>query len=101
MTEMQLLTLICPPGVDEKVQDLLLVFCPDALFTSGPVAAHGVAPEALSATEQVMGSSRMTRLQILLAPVRIAPLMDALRRDFGGVGMQYWLSPVLDAGELR
>ena len=50
------LTLLCPPAIEEKLLDLLLMSPNIAtVFTSTPTAAHGLAHENLDQTEQVLG----------------------------------------------
>jgi hypothetical protein len=31
----------------------------------------------------------------------VNPLLDALRRDFKGAGLHYWVMPLLDAGRIE
>ena len=60
------LTLLCPPALEEKLLDLLLLAPEAAVFTSAPTAAHGLAFGRLSATEQVLGRALATQIQVLL-----------------------------------
>ena len=39
------LTLLCPPAIEEKLLDLLLLSPNATVFTSAPIAAHGLAQE--------------------------------------------------------
>ena len=94
------LTLLCPPGLEEKLLDLLLMSPDAAVFTSAPTAAHGLAFGRLSATEQVLGRALATQVQVLLADEDKASVLSAIRREFAGVGLRYWVSPILEKGEL-
>jgi len=58
------LTLICPPAVEEKMLDLLLLSPNVTFFTSTATAAHGMAHEDLDQTEQVLGRARATKIQV-------------------------------------
>ena len=94
------LTLLCPPGLEEKLLDLLLMSPDAAVFTSAPTAAHGLAFGRLSATEQVLGRALTTQVQVLLAEEDKESVLSAIRREFAGVGLRYWVSPILEKGEL-
>lgn len=94
------LTLLCPPAMEERVLDLLLMTPEITVFTSSPSAAHGLHPSRLSAGEQVLGLAVMTQVQALLGgPERDAVLAE-LKRKLAGSGLRYWLTPVLESGEL-
>ena len=94
------LTLLCPPGLEEKLLDLLLMSPDAAVFTSAPTAAHGLAFGRLSATEQVLGRALATQVQVLLADEDKEPVLSAIRREFAGVGLRYWVLPILEKGEV-
>lgn len=94
------LTLVCPPAVEEKLLDLLLL-SPDVMFfTSTTTAAHGMAHENMDQTEQVLGRARTTELQVLLAAANKTALLEALRQQFSGAGLRYWVTTVAEAGEI-
>ena len=95
------LTLLCPPAIEEKLLDLLLMSPNIAtVFTSTPTAAHGLANENLDQTEQVLGRARATAVQVILAASAKATLLEAIRRQFAGAGLRYWVTPVVEAGEI-
>ena len=52
------LTLLCTPSLEEKLIDHLLVVTGNQIFTSTPVAAHGLSTAALNPMERVMGPLR-------------------------------------------
>lgn len=94
------LTLLCPPAVEEKLLDLLLMSPNATVFTSTPTAAHGLAVENLSQTEQVMGRARATEIQVIFAATEKSALLEHIRRQFAGAGLRYWVTTVVESGEL-
>lgn len=94
------LTLVCPPAVEEKLLDLLLMSPDVTFFTSTVTAAHGMAHENMDQTEQVLGRANATEIQILLPAANKNPLLDAIRRDLAGAGLRYWVTTVAEAGEI-
>ncbi|MDP1682368.1 MAG: DUF3240 family protein [Burkholderiales bacterium] len=94
------LTLLCPPALEEKLLDLLLMSPEAAVFTSAPVAAHGLAFGRLSASEQVLGRAKATQVQVLLALAHKDALLAAVQTQFSGTGLRYWLTPVSEAGAI-
>ncbi|MBN8762418.1 MAG: hypothetical protein BGP20_13395 [Thiobacillus sp. 63-78] len=94
------LTLICPPAVEEKMLDLLLLSPNVTFFTSTATAAHGMAHEDLDQTEQVLGRARATKIQVIFAAADKAALLDAIRQQFSGAGLRYWVTTVAETGEI-
>jgi hypothetical protein len=94
------LTLLCPPAVEEKLLDLLLLSPNATVFTSTAKAAHGLAHENLDQTEQVLGRARATEVQVIFAAADKAALLEALRQQFAGAGLRYWMTTVVEAGEI-
>jgi len=94
------LTLVCPPAVEEKLLDLLLMLPDVTFFTSTVTAAHGMGHEDLDQTEQVLGRANATRIQLLLAAASKHALLETIRRDLAGAGVRYWVTPVAEAGEI-
>ena len=92
------LTLVCPPAVEERVLDLLLLTPTVTFFTSTPIAAHGMPHEDMDQTEQVLGRARVTEIQVILAADDKAVLLDAIRQQFAGAGLRYWVTTVAEAG---
>lgn len=92
------LTLLCPPEVEEKLIDLLLLL-PDArVFSSTARAAHGMSHEYLDQKEQVLGWARTVEVRALICADEQAGLLEMLRQQFSGVGIRYWTMPVVDSG---
>lgn len=94
------LTLLCPPTIEEKLLDLLLMLPSTAIFTSKPTAAHGVVVWDLSQTEQVMGRAHVTEIQVIFAAADKAMLLDTIRQKLAGAGLRYWVTTVVEAGEI-
>ena len=94
------LYLLCPASLEEKLLDLLLMHPDFAVFTSTRTAAHGFANDALSTSEQVLGRALAIEVQVLMRETDKDAFLDALRREFAGAGLRYWISPVTDAGEI-
>lgn len=94
------LNLLCPPAIEEKLLDLLLMLPNATVFTSTPTAAHGLAHERLGQMEQVLGRACATEVQVIIAEAEKAALLETLRQQFAGAGLRYWLSPVIEAGEI-
>jgi len=92
------LTLLCPPAVEEKLLDLLLMSPNVSVFTSAPTAAHGLAFNHLNQTEQVLGRGFATQVQVIIFSADKDALLDAIKSQLSGAGLRYWITPVLDAG---
>ena len=92
------LTMLCPPELEEKLLDTLLLLPEVEVFTSTVAGAHGVAANALSAAEQVMGRAVVTQVQVLLAAADRETVLDAIQREFAGTGLRYWFSAVMQEG---
>jgi hypothetical protein len=94
------LTLICPPAVEEKMLDLLLLSPEVTFFTSTATAAHGMAHDNLDQTEQVLGRARATGIQAIVDATDKAALLEAIRQQFSGAGLRYWVTTVAEVGEI-
>jgi hypothetical protein len=95
-----LLVLIVSPSVEHAVVDWLLENETVPGFTSQPISGHGSSPHALTTAEQVAGRQRQVQFQLHLPEATARTLVTALRRDFRGSGMHYWILPLLEAGHL-
>ncbi len=94
------LTLLCPPELEEKILDLLLVEASVRLFTSAPSFTHGLHPQSLDRLEKVLGRGHSVSIQLLLNGEAAAALLDSLRATLTGTGVTFWMTHVLDTGEL-
>lgn len=94
------LTLLCPPAVEEKLLDMLLMSPNTAVFTSAPTAAHGLAFGRLSQAEQVLGRMLATQVQVVFSEEEKEALLKIIQQQFAGAGLRYWLTPVIEGGEI-
>ena len=94
------LTLLCPPAVEEKLLDLLLLSPNTAVFTNTPTAAHGLALGSLDQTEQVLGRAFATQVQVVIRDIDKEALLGDIHEQFAGAGLRYWITPVSEAGEI-
>lgn len=94
------LTLLCPLAIEEKLLDLLLLSPTVTFTTSRATAAHGLAHETLDQMEQVLGRARVTEVQVIFAEADKATLFDSIRQQFAGAGLRYWVTPVVESGEI-
>lgn len=94
------LTVLCPPAVEEKLLDLLLLSPNAEVFTSSPTAAHGLSPDSLNQTEQVLGRAFATQVQVVIPAADKPALLGSIQAQFAGAGLRYWITPVIEAGEI-
>lgn len=94
-------TILCPPMQEERLLDLLLTFAASEIFTSVPLAAHGVSSGHMSAAEQVRGRARATQVQVLLTAQAKDGLLAEIRQQFPGVHFRYWAVPIMDMGKIE
>lgn len=95
-----LFNLVVSPQVENAVTDWLLARDEVTGFTSYPISGHGSSPHAMSLREQVAGKRRQVLFQFYLPVDDAHVLLEALKRDFSGSGMHFWLLPVLDSGHV-
>lgn len=94
------LTLLCPPTVDEKLLDLLLMSPNTSIFTSASMAAHGLPLRDFNQTEKVLGRAFATQVQVIVRDADKAAVLEQIRQQFTGTGLRYWVTPVVEAGEI-
>ncbi len=95
------LTLLCPPALEESLLDLLLTLPGEPAFTSHPAAAHGLSFGPLSASEQVLGRARATQVNVLLPESERGLVLEAIREEFRGGGLRFWITPIVELGTLE
>lgn len=100
MTQQYLITLTISPALEETLVDWLLQFETRAGFTSFPVNGHSGRQESLTLAEQVAGRRKQVRFQMHLSSSELPQFITQLKQDFEGVGLHYWVSPVLESGHL-
>lgn len=94
------LTMLCPLTLEERVLDALLMIPEIAIFTSSKASAHGLSHAQLSTSEQVLGLAVMTQVQALLTQKDHGLVLNKLKQELAGLGLRYWLMPVMEAGEI-
>ena len=99
-TDQTLLSLVVSPLVEDTLVDWLLARDGVAGFTSASANGHGSSAHSMSLAEQVSGRRRQVLFQLHLSRAEAHELIAALKRDFGGSGIHFWLTPVLSAGHL-
>ena len=95
------LTLLCSPAVEEKLFDLILMSPNATVFTSWSAATHGLRHHSFNQTERVLGRAFATQVQVILADADKAALLEQIRQQFAGAGLRYWVTPVVEAGEVE
>lgn len=94
------ITLLCPQAIEEKLLDLLLMLPNMTVFTSTATSAHGLTHEALGQMEQVLGRARAANIQAIFSETDKITLLEVLHQQFAGAGLRYWITPVMEAGEI-
>jgi len=93
-----LVTINVPPLLEDAVADCLLAIEAADGFSSLTVNAHVSDHTRMSLAEQVAGTQRQIRFQLYIPAEQLNSLIYALKRDFSGSGIHYWVMPVLDSG---
>jgi len=93
-----LVTINVPPSIEGAVVDCLLLLETERGFSSFPISAHHHRNKGLSRNEQVTGRQKEIRFQIYIQQHALPELLNQLRQGFSGLGIQYWVSPVLEKG---
>ncbi len=95
------LSLLGSPALEEKLLDQLLRSPHDLTFTSQTCASHGGhSHDGLDASAQVLGRARAVLVQVLVPETLARQLLQDLEALFSGSGLRYWLSPVIEEGQL-
>jgi hypothetical protein len=100
MPDLVLLTLMCPPQLEDAIVDWMLSAAEVRGFSSHPASGHSSRLEGMSLTEQVTGRTQRIRFEIQLPDDMLEQTLDSLRSAFAKSGVHYWIVPVLDAGSL-
>ena len=93
-----LVTLNIPPSLEEMMVDSLLMLEAEHGFSSFQVNAHHHDNKGLSLAEQVAGRQKRIRFQMYVPVEQLSALLDQLRQEFSGSGIQYWVLPVIERG---
>lgn len=98
MHQEYLVTLNAPPSLEEAIVDCLLLLEAEHGFSSFQVNAHHHHNQGLSLAEQVSGRQKRIRFQMYLAAETLPLLLDQLKQEFSGAGIQFWVMPVIEKG---
>ena len=96
-----LLTLIAPPDVEEVVIDWLLGRDELSGFTGEAAWGHSREHGQFSLVEQVTGRQRRAVFHLQIDSAQAEPLISAMRDELSGLGLRYWLVPLLDSGAIE
>lgn len=89
-----------PSVLEEAIVDCLLTLEAEHGFSSFPVNVHHHENKGLSLAEQVSGRQKQICFQIHINEAGAELLLNRLRREFAGSGIQYWLAPLLGSAEI-
>jgi len=97
--KLYLVTINVPPGIEGAIVDCLLVLESERSFSSFPVSSHHHKNHGLlSKSEQVTGRQKEIRFQVYVPEHALSELLEQLRQEFTGLGIQYWVLPVIENG---
>lgn len=100
MADNYLVILIAAPSLEESLVDWLLSHEGQYGFTSFPVDGHSSSHRNLSLEEQVVGRKKQVRFEMHVNREDLTSLIGGLKQDFSNTGLHYWVSSVLDSGNL-
>ena len=100
MTENCLLNLVVSPEVEDPVSDWLLARPGVSGFSSHAIAGHGSSEHSMTLAEQVAGRRRQVLFQLHLPCTEARAMLEAIKVEFHGSGMHYWLLPILESGHV-
>jgi len=69
------------------------------IFTSTPVAAHGLSTAALNPMERVMGRAKAVQIQLVVERQQLTEVLQSLKEEFPNTGLRYWTVQVSNFGE--
>ncbi|MDG4867999.1 DUF3240 family protein [Guyparkeria sp. 1SP6A2] len=93
-----LLTLIARPDVEEVVVDWLLGRDELSGFTGEAAWGHSREHGQFNLVEQVTGRQRRAVFHLKIESAQAEALIEAMRDELAGLGLRYWLVPMLDSG---
>lgn len=93
-----LLTIIARPDVEEILIDWLLGREELSGFTGEAAWGHSREHGRFNLVEQVTGRQRRAVFHLKLDHDEAGPLIEAMRDELSGLGLRYWLVPMLDHG---
>ncbi len=100
MNKDRLVILNAPSALEESVVDCLLTLESEHGFSSFPVNVHHHENKGLSLAEQVSGRQKQICFQIHIDQAGAIMLLDRLKEEFSGAGIQYWVIPIMESTEI-
>jgi Protein of unknown function (DUF3240) len=95
-----LLVIFAPPSVEETMVDWLLEHDDIEGFSSAEAYGHGVRKTGMSLLEQVTGRQLRVQFMIRTSNAVAGHLVEDMREKFIGVGLHYFIVPVMQSGRL-
>jgi len=95
-----LLIIVTPHSIEESLVDWLLERSDLSGFSSIRIDGHGSHQSVLSLAEQVLGRQRKIMFHVHTDCGHIDDLLAAIRRDFSGTSLHYWVMPLVAAGRI-
>ncbi len=95
-----LLSIVITPSIEDAFVDLLLEHDAVKGFTSVTVNGHGVSAHSLSPAEKVVGYQRQLLFQTYLSQQNVQELINSIKQHFSDSGIHYWLTPVINTGQI-
>ncbi len=92
-------TIHAPSALGDVVADCLLGMEVGG-FTSFALSRHYIGQHHLSLAEQVLGRQRYIGMQISLDSDGVAALLNLLKSEFAGSGVEYWVTPIIQYGRV-
>lgn len=96
-----LLVIVATPAIEESIVDWLLERKEISGFSSTRIDGHGSRQSDLSLAEQVAGRQRKVMFHVHAECAQLQALLGELGSAFSGVGLHYWLMPLMAAGQIQ
>lgn len=88
------------PLLEETIVDCLLAIEGINGFSSFEVNAHTTEHQAMSLADQVAGRQKKIRFQVYVPEQQMHLLINHLKQNFTGSGIQFWVENVLEMGTI-
>lgn len=95
-----LLVIVATPANEESLVDWLLERSEISGFSTMRIDGHGSRHSDLTLAEQVTGRQRKVMFHVHADCEKVRGLLDALKTEYRGDGLHYWLMPLLEAGQI-
>jgi hypothetical protein len=100
-TPAQVLVVITgPPSLDSELVDWLLLQNGGTGFSSAMAYGHSTHHDHLTIAEQVSGRQKRIQFQAQISASQLESFVAALKLEFAGADLHYWVVPVLAGGHL-